>query len=89
MDSQVNDSNKICKNINCHRCASSVCINYVKDIHNNTSSNDYIFDMNDQTTLISNCVIKKKQINYQCLLSRIMFIHILCIVRKYLYILLL
>lgn len=83
MDSRVNDSNTICKNVNCQRCASYYAhINYVQDLHNNKNTNDCVFDTNDQTNLIENCVLKNKQFNYQyCILSRIIFIHILCIVR--------
>lgn len=62
------------------------------------TSNNSIFDMNDHTTLISNCALKKKNKNIcHCSLLNddgsksnayetqpwITFIHILCTVRKY------
>lgn len=82
--------------MNCQQkgCVSSSRINYIQDMHNNTSSSDYVFDINDRTTLISNYPLKNKQINCQCFISYnkqsnmfssqpwITFIHILSSVRK-------
>lgn len=32
----------------------------------NTNNSDYVFDMNDHTTLISNCLLKNKKHHCQC-----------------------
>lgn len=64
---------------------------------NSSNCNDYVFDMNDHTTLISNSALREKKHNCHCSLLRanysksngqnvlpwITFIHILCTVRKH------
>lgn len=94
MDSQASDYVSYAHpNQRCH--VSTASISHI-DV-NSTTCNDYVFDVNDHTTLISNCTLKKKKYKCQCsLLSTnnsksngqnalpwITFIHILCTVRKY------
>ncbi|XP_022163154.1 uncharacterized protein LOC111028723 [Myzus persicae] len=91
MDTQFSD-NVSSANDQCHQrcCVSSTSICHIDC--NSTNSNDYVFDMNDHTTLISNCTLKKKKYKCRCSLLEetgsksntcysqpwITFIHILC-----------
>lgn len=96
MDTQFSD-NLSSTNDHCHQrcCVPSTNICHIDC--NSTNSNDYVFDMNDHSTLISNCILKKKKYKCHCSLLEeygsksntyysqpwITFIHILCTVRKY------
>lgn len=80
-------------NQKCH--ASTAGISHIDC--NSSNCNDYVFDANDHTTLISNNTLREKKHNCHCsLLSAndsksngqnalpwITFIHILCTVRKH------
>lgn len=91
MDTQFSD-NLSSTNDHCHQrcCVPSTNICHIDC--NSTNSNDYVFDMNDHSTLISNCILKKKKYKCHCSLLEeygsksntyysqpwITFIHILC-----------
>lgn len=91
MDSQVNDKLTFlyeCNHKQCYGCSNGCpCVN----------SSNHVFDLNDQTTLISDCTFKIKKYNLHCSFGHtrkiiakapsshpwITFIHITCSVRKY------
>lgn len=96
MDSQINDilssTNTYCRQ-SC--CVSSPVISHIKG--ENSDSSNHVFDMNDRTTLITNCILKNKKHYCQCPQTTknrsksnmqssqpwITFIHILCTVRQH------
>lgn len=96
MDSQISDNLPSTISHCCQSCCISTPVISHIDL-NNTDGSDYVFDINDRTTLITNCVLKNKKHYCQCSIFNqnkskiqnsqpwITFFHILCTVRRYFY----
>lgn len=96
MDSRVTDNTPSTNTHLSQRCCVSTASISRIDC-NSTTSNDFVFDVNDHTNLIPNDTLKSKKHNCRCSLSDaneskssaysfqpwITFVHILCTVRKH------